>query len=49
LFQDGNHQRKGGYQPQQVDGKDEGFMWSHKMGLQVCLELVHILLKLIPL
>jgi hypothetical protein len=33
LSLDGNHQQKGGYQHQQVDGKNKGLMWFHQMGL----------------
>jgi len=35
-----------------MDGKGEegkGFSWSCQMGLHVCLELMHVLLKHIPL
>ncbi len=40
---------KGGNQSQQGDGKGKTFLWFCLMGLQVCLELVHVLLKHTPL
>jgi hypothetical protein len=49
LFQDGNHKKRARYQLQQVDGKGERFLWSHQVGLQVCLELMHILFEHTPL
>jgi hypothetical protein len=49
MFHDGNHQQKGGNQPQQVDGKNKRLMWSHKMKLHMCLKLMHVLFKHIPL
>jgi hypothetical protein len=32
-----------------MDGEGEIFMWSCQTGLQVCSELVHVLLKRTPL
>lgn len=32
-----------------MDGKGEGVLWSHQMGLQVCSELMHILFEHTPL
>ncbi len=49
MSRDGNHYRKGGNQPKQVDGEDERFLWFYQMGLQVCSKLVYVLLKRTPL
>ncbi len=32
-----------------MDGEGKGFLGFRQMGLQVCLQLVHVLLKCIPL
>jgi hypothetical protein len=49
LYQDGNHRKKKGDRPQQMDGESKRLMWSCQMGLQVCSELMRILLKHTPL
>jgi hypothetical protein len=45
LFQDGNHQQKGGDEPQQVDGESEGLVWFCLMGLLVYSKVMHVLLE----
>ncbi len=49
MYQDGNHQQKGGDEPQQMDGESKGLLGFCLMGLSICSEVMHVLLEHITL